>query len=99
MRYTVVSNSQLFYFTIIIDSNFIYYLSILDLPGTSETYLDVPVAQNITGVTGVFEKNIRKKPVNKSLHTPDFKWKSTGKFSPKTNSFNSSKVIHFIYYK
>jgi len=59
----------------------------------------VPITQNITGVTGVFEKNIRKKPVNKSLHTPDFKWKSTGKFSPKTNSFNSSMVIYFIYYK
>lgn len=99
MRYTVVSNSQLFYLTNIIDSNFIYYLSILGLPGTSETYLDMTVAQNISGVTGVFEKNIRKKPVNKPLYTPDFKWKSTGKFRPKTNSFDSSKVIHFMYYK
>jgi len=57
----------------------------------------VPAAQNITGVNGVFERNIRKKQVNKPpnipLHTPNFKWKSTGKYSPKTINFNSFKVM------
>lgn len=52
------------YPTNIIDSNCIYYLSILDVPGTSETtetFLEVPVAQNIPSLTGVFKRTIRKK--------------------------------------
>jgi len=55
----------------------------------------VPVSQKVTGITGVFEQDIRKK------HKPEInlsilKWKSTGKFSPKTHNLSSSKVIYFM---